>query len=110
MKFKRQAKDRVGNLLEEGDIIQLHDSGDTIAIIHKIIRHGREKFPDLYISKITTNWIGKVENSREKTILYVDDYKRCRRLDPNTLRDDVPKYKTAKEVQLKILEYSESKA
>ena len=108
MKFKRQAKDRVGALLEEGDIIQLHDDGDTIAVINRVVRHGREKFPDLYVSKITTNWLGKVEESREKTIIYVDDYKRCRRLDPDLLRDDVPKYERAKVIQQRILDNLEA--
>lgn len=100
MKFKREARDRAQVRLEEGDILQVNS--DTIAVVAKVVRHGREQFPDLQVTTITTDFLGKKVTTRRATY-QAEAYKQSRRLDPSTLRDDVPKYQKAKELREKFI-------
>lgn len=99
MKFKRQARDRTQKQIEEGDILT---SGDTLALVRKIIRFGREEFPELKVTTVNTDFLGR-NIKLGHTTYTVNEYKRTRLLRPELLRDDVPKYKKVKELRETVI-------
>jgi len=100
MKFKKRARDRTQAVLNEGDIIQV--DGDTVAVIRKIVHFGRDQFPDLQVTEIKTDFLGKLVKMQRATY-NVEQYHTYRCLDPNMLRDDAAKFAKAKELRQKIL-------
>ena len=101
MKFRRQARDKRNAQIDEGDILQVNS--DTIAVVKKIIRHGREQFPDLIVNTIEVNFLGSPGKTRRETY-GPDEYRKCHRLDASLLRDDVPKYAKALEIRSQVLD------
>ena len=100
MKFRREARDKTQAKLEEGDILQV--DGDTLAVVTKIIRFGREQFPDLKVTKVISDFTGR-KVTVENATFNAEMYRTFRRLDPSLLRDDVPRYARAKEERQIIL-------
>ena len=96
MNFKRQARDKTNQIITEGDILQLVDT--NIAVVQRVVRFGREQFPELHVTLISTDFLGK-NISTTKEALTSQTYRRCRKLDPVMLRDDVPKHAKAKNLR-----------
>lgn len=102
MKFRREARDKTQTKLEMGDILLV--DADTLAVINRIVRFGRERFPDLRVTKVTSDFTGR-KVTTQQTTFNAETYQKLRRVDPATLRDDVPRYIRAKEErQIIILE------
>jgi len=97
MKYKKIAKDSTGKILQEGDIVQLHNENPVEAAITKISQPVREQFPELEVVVVTTDWKGTGINVKKQT-LDIHKYKTCTLLPVTHLRDDVPKFKKLKEV------------
>jgi len=97
MKYKKIAKDTNGNILQEGDVIQLHNGNIVEAAINKITQPVREQFPELEVVIVTTDWKGTGIDVKKQT-LDIHAYKTCSLLPLKHLRDDVPKFKKLKEV------------
>lgn len=92
MKAKRHARDRKRKIIEEGDIIQV--DGSILAVVKKVINYGREEFPDLAVTELTTNFVGHVMSESEE-IYFFEQYKKTTILNPNMLREEVEKFHRA---------------
>lgn len=104
MKFQKKARDITGALLEEGDIILLSENGNTVsAVVATIRRSARDEYPNVEIKKVSTNWLGKVTGVK-KEVIGVDKYKKSRKIQPASLRDDVYAHERIKEIREEVLE------
>ena len=97
MKLKKIAKDRVGKVLEEGNIIHC-GVGDYLAVIRAIVQPSRDELPYLRVTKVMTDWKGKNPKVSQST-MHFDDYKLCRIIDPALLRDDVESHVRIKKIR-----------
>ena len=104
MKMRKIAKDTKGKVLEEGDIILLHEENDTplVCVIRKMHQPTRDEFPELRVTKITTDWRGQNVTVDRVTLVF-DQYKICHVIPPENLRDDVPVFVKAKEIHDKYV-------
>lgn len=104
MKFKKNAKDITGRLIQEGDIFLYPDNHDMVdSVVVDIKQHDRDTPPDVIVKKVTKDWVGRVTGTK-RAVLTVDVYKRGRILYPSLLRDDVPAHAKVKELREQVME------
>lgn len=103
MNFRKQARDKKNQLLEAGDILQVN--GTVIAVVRKVVRQGRETLPYLLVSTIVESW-PNTEIKTSRSTYDAEMYRRCYRLEPPMLRNDVPKFSKALAIRNEVLEAS----
>lgn len=104
MKFKKVARDRKSKLFERGDIVLFRDGDDSsaVGVVRRVVRRGRDQFPAIELLKIEDNYRGEVTGT-SKRLVDVDTYKESVVLNPSLLRDDVGRYRRAKELQTSLI-------
>ncbi len=103
MKFAKTARDSTGQILHEGDIVNviLHASEPAFVVVRKVIQRRRDQFPTLRGIKVVTDWKGKVMRT-ERVELDIDTYKQSVVINPSALQDNVPLNDKLKEIRASI--------
>lgn len=104
MKFKKNAKDITGRLIQEGDIFLYPDNNETFdSVVVDVKQHDRDTPPCVIVKKVTKDWVGRVTGVK-RSVLTVDVYRYGRVIYPSLLRDDVPAHKKVKELREQVMD------